>query len=110
MTVDVAIDRPRAVTPFESEFRALYDAAGTIAPPPVRSMRVAAFDAFRRLGFPTTKNEDWHFTSVAPIAEHTFRLAAPETTKRAGEAGEPVSANRREVSRRKGDSPRQQST
>jgi len=72
VTVDVAIDRPRAVTPFESEFRTLYDAAGTIAPPPVRSIRVAAFDAFRRLGFPTTKNEDWHFTSVAPIVEHDY--------------------------------------
>jgi len=28
------------------------------------------------LGFPTTKNEDWHFTSVAPIAERSFRTAA----------------------------------
>ena len=33
---------------------------------------MARFDA---LGFPTTKNEDWHFTSVAPIAEQTFRAA-----------------------------------
>jgi Fe-S cluster assembly protein SufD len=31
---------------------------------------------FQTLGFPTTKNEDWHFTSVAPIAERTFRPAA----------------------------------
>jgi Fe-S cluster assembly protein SufD len=30
---------------------------------------------FEALGFPTTKNEDWHFTSVAPIAEKTFRPA-----------------------------------
>ena len=34
---------------------------------------------FEALGFPTTKNEDWHFTSVAPIAEQTFRAAM--TTK-----------------------------
>ena len=72
MTVDVSIDQPRTVTPFEEEFRALYDVAATIAPASVRSMRVAAFDVFRRLGFPTTKNEDWHFTSVAPIIEHDF--------------------------------------
>ena len=30
---------------------------------------------FESLGFPTMKNEDWHFTSVAPIAERTFRAA-----------------------------------
>lgn len=28
---------------------------------------------FAELGFPTRKNEDWHFTNVAPIAERTFR-------------------------------------
>ena len=74
------------------------------APDWLQSLRRQGIVRFEALGFPTTKNEDWHFTSVAPIAEHTFRLAAPETTKRAGEGGEPVSANRREVSRRKGDS------
>ena len=31
-----------------------------------------AFERFEALGFPTTKNEDWHFTSVAPIAEAAF--------------------------------------
>src|SRR4029078_9493148 len=30
---------------------------------------------FESLGFPTTKNEDWHFTSVTPIAGRTFRPA-----------------------------------
>ena len=30
---------------------------------------------FAALGFPTTKNEDWHFTSVAPIAEQDVRAA-----------------------------------
>jgi len=38
----------------------------------VQSIRRAAFDRFATLGFPTTKNEDWHYTSVAPIAEHEF--------------------------------------
>src|SRR5207237_874238 len=45
-------------------------------------------------GYPTTKNEDWHFTSVAPIAERAFRLAAP-----ASQAG----TDRRESIRRKSD-------
>ena len=39
-----------------------------------QSLRRAAFDRFAALGFPTTKNEDWHFTSVAPIAEQDFTL------------------------------------
>jgi Fe-S cluster assembly protein SufD len=43
-------------------------------PESVQAMRRAAFDRFAALGFPTTKNEDWHFTSVAPIADHDFQL------------------------------------
>jgi len=34
--------------------------------------RRAAIVRFAALGFPTTKNEDWHFTNVAPIAERVF--------------------------------------
>jgi Fe-S cluster assembly protein SufD len=68
----VIIDRPETVTPFEDAFRAFDASDGTSAPSSVQSMREAAFDAFRRLGFPTTKNEDWHYTSVAPIVEHDF--------------------------------------
>jgi Fe-S cluster assembly protein SufD len=40
----------------------------------VQSMRRAAFDRFATLGFPTTRNEDWHFTSVSPIADQDFQL------------------------------------
>jgi Fe-S cluster assembly protein SufD len=32
---------------------------------------------FAALGFPTVREEDWRFTSVAPIASTEFRLAAP---------------------------------
>ncbi len=42
------------------------------APEWVRSLRLAAITRFETLGFPTTRNEDWHFTSVAPIAERDF--------------------------------------
>jgi Fe-S cluster assembly protein SufD len=45
---------------------------GATVPPAVQSIRRAAFDRFASLGFPTTKNEDWHFTSVSPIAEQEF--------------------------------------
>jgi len=66
------IDRPTAVTPFEEAFRAFAEGDGSDAPSGIQSMREAAFETFRRLGFPTTKNEDWHFTSVAPIVEHDY--------------------------------------
>jgi Fe-S cluster assembly protein SufD len=46
-----------------------------IAPEWLQSLRAQGMARFEALGFPTTKNEDWHFTSVAPIAERTFRAA-----------------------------------
>ena len=38
--------------------------------------REEALHRFLSLGFPTTREEEWRFTSVAPIAERTFTLAA----------------------------------
>src|SRR4051812_29317846 len=43
-------------------------------PEPVQTLRQAGFDRFAELGFPTTKNEDWHYTSVTPIADQEFTL------------------------------------
>jgi Fe-S cluster assembly protein SufD len=45
-------------------------------PEAVRAMRRAAFDRFVTLGFPTPKNEDWHYTSVAPIVDQDFSVLA----------------------------------
>jgi Fe-S cluster assembly protein SufD len=36
------------------------------------ALRGNGIERFTQLGFPTTRNEDWHFTSVAPIAEARF--------------------------------------
>ena len=41
----------------------------------LRSIRRSAMARFSELGFPTTHEEDWRFTNVAPIAETSFRLA-----------------------------------
>ncbi len=41
------------------------------------ALRAAAFGRFEELGFPTTREEAWRHTSVAPIARRTFRLAQP---------------------------------
>ena len=38
----------------------------------LRETRRAGIEKFAELGFPTPRNEDWHFTSVAPIAESVF--------------------------------------
>jgi Fe-S cluster assembly protein SufD len=46
------------------------------APAWLLTLRQQGMARFQALGFPTMKNEDWHFTSVAPIAERTFRPAA----------------------------------
>jgi Fe-S cluster assembly protein SufD len=45
------------------------------APEFVRKLRQEAFARFWEIGFPTVKDEDWRFTSVAPITSQTFELA-----------------------------------
>ena len=43
------------------------------AEPWMQEIRAAAFLRFSELGFPTTHNEEWRFTNVAPIARTNFR-------------------------------------
>ena len=45
---------------------------GAQAPQSLRSLRLTGMMRFETLGFPTMRNEDWHFTSVAPISEARF--------------------------------------
>ncbi len=40
----------------------------------LRDLRDAGFARFSSVGFPTTRDEDWRFTSVAPIARMRFTL------------------------------------
>ena len=42
-------------------------------------IREAAMRRFKELGFPTTKEEEWRFTNVEPIARTPFRLSANGT-------------------------------
>jgi Fe-S cluster assembly protein SufD len=41
----------------------------------MRELRRSAMGAFERLDFPTMKDEDWHFTNIAPVAEKVFGLS-----------------------------------
>jgi Fe-S cluster assembly protein SufD len=59
-------------------FEAFSRNGGQDAPQWARSLRLSGITRFEELGFPDTKNEDWHFTSVAPIAERGF---APLTAR-----------------------------
>ena len=61
-------------TTYADAFNALPAASG---PSWLPGFRRAAFARFTDLGFPTTRDEDWHFTSVTPIAERTFRPVKP---------------------------------
>jgi len=80
---------PGAIDGYREDFE-----TQSAAPEWLRSLREQGMARFEALGFPTTKNEDWHFTSVAPIAERVFRL----TTDAANGTQE-----RRGASRRKSD-------
>jgi Fe-S cluster assembly protein SufD len=42
--------------------------------PALDRMRRIAFDHFMARGFPTTRDEEWRFTSVSPIADRVFGL------------------------------------
>jgi Fe-S cluster assembly protein SufD len=44
--------------------------------PALHRLRKAAIGRFEELGFPTARNEDWKFTSVAQLARVPFQLAA----------------------------------
>jgi Fe-S cluster assembly protein SufD len=67
------------IDPYLEGFERFSANGGAAAPPFVRSLRLSAITRFETLGFPTTRNEDWHFTSVAPIAEGSFTPLTNET-------------------------------
>jgi Fe-S cluster assembly protein SufD len=60
-----------------ARYLADYQAAKSVSQPQWLSRaREAAVAGFERLGFPSTKLEEWRFTPVGPIAEKPFALAA----------------------------------
>jgi hypothetical protein len=38
-----------------------------------------AMKHFSRLGFPTTKNEEWKYTNISPIVNHDFAFVIPDS-------------------------------
>jgi Fe-S cluster assembly protein SufD len=62
----------------ESYLASFTDFARSTAPETpawLRELRDQAFARFCEVGLPTTRDEDWRFTSIAPLARTPFRLA-----------------------------------
>lgn len=66
---------PTPVEAYRQDFEAQFGASEE--PDWLRELRRAAMKRFEIDGFPTMKNEDWHFTNVAPIADKIFSPALP---------------------------------
>jgi Fe-S cluster assembly protein SufD len=58
---------------FLQEFETRSATATVDAPDWLEPIRRAAMDRFAATGFPTTRDEEWRFTPVAPIAQTTWR-------------------------------------
>ncbi|RJG08017.1 Fe-S cluster assembly protein SufD [Noviherbaspirillum cavernae] len=63
------------------------EAFATLAPqlpgadlPWLQQLRLAALGRFEASGFPSTRNEDWKYTNVAPLAKRPFRVTPKEPT------------------------------
>src|SRR6266566_10046446 len=66
---------------YVADFEAFARNGASGAPAWLRRLREGAIARFTELGFPTMKQEEWRFTSVAPIAERQFALARPDATR-----------------------------
>jgi Fe-S cluster assembly protein SufD len=75
---------------FRASFDRFFSTVARTDPAWLRPIRTAAMARFTERGFPTTRQEAWRFTSVAPIARTAFRrpeaggLGAPALSALAG--------------------------
>lgn len=58
--------------PYRAAFDSFAKVAGETEPPWLRKLRASAIGRLETDGFPTTKDEDWKHTNVAPIARAPF--------------------------------------
>src|SRR5207247_1337727 len=59
----------------QAPYIAAFEKFGERAPQWLQEIRRCAFDRFAELGFPTTRDEEWRFTNVAPVAGMAFDYA-----------------------------------
>ncbi|NUN68749.1 MAG: Fe-S cluster assembly protein SufD [Bacteroidetes bacterium] len=61
---------------YTNEFQTFQQNGAAKSPDWVNDVRTAALSVFTGKGFPTTKQEDWKYTNVTPIARAPFRYSA----------------------------------
>ncbi|HXF95664.1 MAG TPA: Fe-S cluster assembly protein SufD [Gemmatimonadales bacterium] len=71
------VSLPQPAEPYLAAYRAFAANGASRAPAWLRELHEAGITRFGELGFPSTKQEEWRFTSVAPLAETPFELARP---------------------------------
>jgi len=64
---------------FVSAFRAFEAGGNLVGPPWLHELRRAAIGHFAECGLPTTRHEEWKYTSIAPITASRFDLGADGT-------------------------------
>jgi Fe-S cluster assembly protein SufD len=78
---DAAVAAPRShdatIRAYRADFDRLAENEFSAEPEWLKRFRAEGIQTFETLGFPTMKDEDWHFTSVAPIADRVFHPARP---------------------------------
>ncbi len=65
---------------YAAEFERIAGDAGAVAPSWLATLRRHAMERFDTLGFPTTRDEEWRVTSVAPIANRSFASGSASGT------------------------------
>ncbi len=72
--MSASVNTPAGTTvDFQVQASAFAASAGAAAP--LTALRAAGAEAFARLGFPTTRSEDWKYTNVSAIATTPFAAA-----------------------------------
>src|SRR5262245_25415415 len=74
----LTIEKTKENESYLADFDRLAEATAGCEPAWLRGGRESAIARFAAAGFPTTRQEDWKYTNVAPIARQPFHLAAAE--------------------------------
>src|SRR6266705_1673211 len=69
------VEMPAVLDPYVAEAERVATGRGRTDPEWLTRARRDGLERFQALGFPTAHDEDWRFTSVAPIADGHFALA-----------------------------------
>ncbi len=68
---------------YQRQLEAFAANGGREGPAWLPELRRAAMDQFSRIGFPTSRDEEWRFTPIGPIAQREFEPSPPGSVDRA---------------------------